>query len=331
MVQQNFVANMSSTRRNVQSKQKEVMHKCAVWHSQHKSAGHIGEAMFRHHPLNNTVPEGSGLHGWDIFSCDQQTWDCVNNMCVHEQPFNAPFRVAMQGYTGVLVGSKEWGRPGDGKCVWATMSREPVSRLVSAFFYCQYGSGFDPLCGRTVLHAKNATIQEWAQHWGNFLFRELLLNTDMRQFAEKQPDFHPENYSCRHEAWLSWKYQLNGGDDPRTESGKSNLMELRKHMTGRASPLYDIHGVVEMWEETMTLFDEIMPMAGASWVHDASGIDDSHGSGAWKAEEVRVLQAARADPVILAELAADIELYNHVILPEFKKRVESFKQSTVLH
>jgi hypothetical protein len=32
----------------------------------------------------------------------------------------------------------------------------------------------DPLCG-SRLDPNNATVHQWAEHWGNFLLRELML------------------------------------------------------------------------------------------------------------------------------------------------------------
>ena len=31
----------------------------------------------------------------------------------------------------------------------------------------------DPLCANSVLSAANASLEQWAEHWGNFLLREL--------------------------------------------------------------------------------------------------------------------------------------------------------------
>jgi len=61
------------------------------------------------------------------------------------------------------------------RCRWFTMVREPIDRLVSSYFHCKLNA-MDPLCASSILNAKRATIEQWAEHWGNYLFRELMLH-----------------------------------------------------------------------------------------------------------------------------------------------------------
>jgi len=143
-----------------------------------------------------------------------------------------------------------------------------------------------------------------------------MLNTDLHAFAMSQPDFNVSSKNCHNEAWVQQKDQFNGGDDPRTASGKKNLVEVTKHLKGKASPLYDVYGVVEMWNETMTLFDDKLPLA-KSWVGAGGKLHAGHGSRDYKAEEEKLLAQAKKDPVILEELQADITLYHDVIVPMF--------------
>lgn len=303
---------------------------CVVYHSQHKSAGRTIEATLGCQPLKGS---GFSAKGWrppeigkHIGVCDNETWDCERQACNISKDWDYEpsqlTRIAYRGYTGTLVGSEDFGRPGDGRCVWATMAREPISRLLSAFYYCKYGWNKDPLCGNSRLEAANATIHQFAKHWGNYLFRELMWHDDLLKFAQKQKTFRFQ-HSCSNEPWLQFKDRLNGGDDPRTESGKANLEEVKKHLLGHASPLYDVFGVVEMWNETMAMFDDKMPLTDFTWADFTATFKASHGSDAWKAEEKRALEKAQKDPVLLSELAGDLDLYWSVIRPALKRRMKS--------
>lgn len=118
---------------------------CLVWHSQHKSAGMV---------LANTLKKGKTNEGFmpSHYMCDRKTWNCSAQECLHDKRVSPKTnRLAMRGYTPMLSERDEWRND---KCIWATMSRDPVSRLVSAYYYCQFDSPGDPLCGKSQLRAK---------------------------------------------------------------------------------------------------------------------------------------------------------------------------------
>merc|ERR1719454_2368469 len=177
------------------------------------------------------------------------------------------------------------------------MSREPVSRLISALFYCRNEWSKDPLCGYLRIDAKTATIRDWANHWGNFLFRELMQNPQLREAAASRASYNASKNVCSDKGldpWLQFKEQLNGGDDPRTEDGHLNLQAVKEALRGEGGwqPLYDVYGVVEMWNETMALLDESFPLAGDSWVLSGDRRITDHGSSDYKQEELDTLDKA---------------------------------------
>merc|ERR1712039_1147752 len=144
------------------------------------------------------------------------------------------------------------------------MSREPISRIVSAYMYCK--NVYDQLCGNSRFNFEKGTFKDFAEHWGNFLFRELLLFPDMSDVAKKQPNFQDRNFSCANEPWLQWKDRLNGGDDPKTKSGKENLKALISRLEKHPRAFYDINGILEKWDESLAMFDEWMPLRfGRTW------------------------------------------------------------------
>lgn len=56
-------------------------------------------------------------------------------------------------------------------CKWFTIFRHPVSRLVSAFYFCQTRVT-DPLCAANVMRADEVDIYAFAEHWTNFGLRQ---------------------------------------------------------------------------------------------------------------------------------------------------------------
>lgn len=309
--------------------------KCVVFHSQHKSAGMMVENNLFWIPQN-----GSGLTAreWHAtrdckLRCDMETWDCEAQSCSAQVDYSCQSggsgtRIAYRGYTPVLSGTADWGSPGDGKCTWLTMSRDPVARLVSSYTYCKNFWNKDPLCGYERLDAQTASLQDWAYHWGNYLFRELLWHPELHKLATSRKTCSQDGYDCnrrpKDSPWVQFKDQLDGGDDPHTEDGALNLQAVKEALTSKNKPLYDAVGVVEMWNESMALFDEWMPLEGTSWI--AAGLlKADHHSGDWADEERENLHKARQDPEVLRALSADIELYNEIILPNFEKYATQHK------
>lgn len=56
-------------------------------------------------------------------------------------------------------------------CRWFTVFRHPVSRLVSAYYFC-HSKFRDPLCAAGVLRAEEADLLTFARHWTNFGLRQ---------------------------------------------------------------------------------------------------------------------------------------------------------------
>lgn len=314
--------------------------KCVVFHSQHKSAGRTVERALSWYPL-----QGGGFEqlAWKQeqtckLVCDQPSWNFEQQKClesergyVQECSRNHQY-LAYRGYTPTLSGHPKFGHAGAGPCVWATMSREPVSRLVSAFYYCKDGNEGDPLCGRSSgfdWKAKDIKLIDFAKLWGNFLLREIMFHPEVKEFAAKQEGYNGTLGTIFQEPWFQYKTKLNGGDDTRTKSGALNLARVAEHLDGKRGALYDVFGVVEMWNETMLAFDERMPLEHKSWL-TASALDDTHGSEKYKDEEKAELRRALNNDKIKAELNGDLFLYWKVIVPRFKAYVEDHQNRWLL-
>ena len=116
---------------------------------------------------------------------------------------------------------------------------------------------------------------------------------------------------------------MNGADDPRTAAGAAALRKVvsRLKTTGKAS-MFDAVGVFERWDDSMRLFDLVIPFQEASmtWRSQTSEHKNSHGSEVWGGDKERC-SARLARVGLCAMLAADLQLYNEVMLPQFESTV----------
>lgn len=99
--------------------------------------------------------------------CDTAHWlqgDDVTREAAARMKLGKPHAVAAGGYTEGLR------RDVGDSCKWFVVFRHPISRLVSAYFYCKVIPN-DPLCSSTIVQARTSSLQEFAEHWGNFGLR----------------------------------------------------------------------------------------------------------------------------------------------------------------
>ena len=292
---------------------------CLVFHSQHKSAGHTIVQVLTHEPLR-----ASGLtrYAWANCDacrhrCDARNWDYAADTCssvasVPTDPRAAPLRLLTHGGALSLATSPAWSHRSG--CMWTTTFREPISRLVSSLFYCRAEVAnrplehVDSLCAANHLDPRNATVREWAAHWGNYLLRELLQHPDLSPLARPAARAVPVT-----PPWYNAKQRLAGADSTETAAGRANLAAVHRRLagTGEDAPLFSAIGLAERWEESCAVFDRAMPLREGSWLNATGRWRDSHGSEAYAAEEEAALAAARSDAVVRARLDADLSLYEH--------------------
>ncbi len=82
----------------------------------------------------------------------------------------SPFNVMSGGHTEALRRSPAV----DSTCRFFTMFRHPISRMVSAYFYCQVYPG-DEACASEIVRAGDVDLLTFAKHWSNFAVRQFAL------------------------------------------------------------------------------------------------------------------------------------------------------------
>ena len=320
---------------------------CLVLYAQHKSAG-----LAAMHLLNAWLKVAYGRV--DVWTCDNKLWDWSFFGCPSAlgEPTNAtpsmshtfPLprglpsiggpRMLVNGLVLPLAGAAPWARPG---CRWLTIFREPVARMVSALYYCKQLAAagqlllqhdphalvpHDPLCGEAHLNLTSATPLSFACHWGNYAFRELLLHPRLHSLASAESTpVVTRGPLHRDPVWWVWRRHLQGGDDPTTAAGAANFAALRRELPH----MFDLIGVVERWDELCALLNQLLPVPGFDFAAAATRIDGSHGSAAWKAQQVAALVEARAEPAVRRHIEADIALYEGSVLPLFDRQLRMGK------
>ena len=320
---------------------------CIVFHEQHKSAGstiihvlraHGSVALASHQVGTKQHAALSDIRrGIALTRCDTATWSLNAATCSFAKRFaymrSDGGRILMGGYAMALAAHESFHRP---RCKWMTIFREPISRLVSSYLYCRRLTKDrklrpDPLCANGVLNASSASIEEWAEHWGNFLLRELLLHPKLRprrleNSLERALQIDPvrANGSVAGDGgkltavWMLHKLVLKGADDPRTRAGEDALRSAAALLN--SSSMFDGFGVVERWKESMQRFDHLMPLGGpGTWLNESTAHRNDHKSGLSKDQEAQILRAAKVSSVVREALRGDLYLYHNVVLPLFDR------------
>jgi hypothetical protein len=300
-----------------------LVNKCVVFHALHKSAGRTLVATLTVEPLAG-YPVGTQNTN---VRCDEKQLFIARPSCPVPDTLKEPY-IGTAGYAHTLSDGQDLF--GHANCKYITMFREPISRLVSAYYYCNHGNPGDPLCGSNRLKAGSASIEEWADHWGNYLFRELLLYPPLRK--EVMPNgtascdalcqvrgnesYQGDNF------WYKWKIALGEGQDLKSAAGQRNMQLLKQHLLGSdgVQPFYDAVGITTQWENSMKLFDKVAPLH-ASWKPLSDKYHETHGSGEWVSEERSTLERAMTNQHVLKALEADLKIYNDIVIPLFKQAV----------
>ena len=140
------------------------------------------------------------------------------------------------------------------------MFRDPKERLVSAFIYCIYRQPQDQCCGWNRFYEdqhydkmrepekaamrRNASIVDFARHWGSFGFRQFLINDESINYEKivGTPKL----------LWPAWyaiaqMFAEDGLDTDRTVKGRARLADV----IGQIEREVAVVGIVERWDETV--------------------------------------------------------------------------------
>lgn len=230
--------------------------------------------------------------------------------------------VLMGGYTEALRGD-----PTFKDCVWLTIFRHPIPRLVSAFFYCKIKAR-DPCCGANKMPAEaRDNITAFAKHWGNFAVRQFALGLIP---AEDVLDYIHETegttYDCiKDSGWYALKLYLEGkstypGSITHEDGALYGMLQRIKNVVAEK---FTAVGILEEFNTTISLFETALPIPGVNWQRGFLRFGVQNEDNDYKDKEKQVLAEAWANSELKSYLELDIMLYEHAV-DVFHKQVQFY-------
>lgn len=120
-----------------------------------------------------------GGHRYTVYDSVRWKWgDFKTNHFHGRVAGGTAWQVVAGGYTEALrraATSDDITATAGATCVFFTLFRHPISRMVSAYFYCQ-SFPQDSACASMILRARDVDLLTFAKHWSNFGLRQFALN-----------------------------------------------------------------------------------------------------------------------------------------------------------
>lgn len=227
-----------------------------------------------------------------------------------------------EGATGITAGGYTEALRGEmGEiCKWFVMFRHPVSRLVSAYYYCQ-ARPIDVACASSIVKAKDVSLEDFARHWGNFAFRQLVLGflpaDPMLEFFGKKGPFREYPGWYRVKAYLNHQGSLSGGDETTV------MYDMLHDVWNLIRDQFDVVGILEEFHTSLTLLDRVLQIPNVNWTSSFSAIGVRNEDQRFARLKAETLESAWTNSDIKGYMTLDLLLYEHA--------VEVFKQQAKLH
>lgn len=266
--------------------------------------------IFTHMPKSGGSTVKAILYGWfgreNAFLYNSDAWKLGEKHAASFELQDASrsrrWRLAAGGYAEVLR------RHGGQRCTWFTLFRHPISRLVSAFYFCRKKPR-DQACASAAVLADDVDLVAFARLWGSY---------GLRQFSLGGLDVDAVMRSARSDeereklpGWYLVKQLLlsmSGGDD-----ADAALVDALEPAKALLRDEYTAVGILEEFNTTLHLFDSVLAMPGLDWISFGRQRIVNKNKKFGRAETAAALEAAWNDERIKHFLRLDIELYEHAV------------------
>eukprot|EP00752_Nemacystus_decipiens_P012637 g11192.t1 len=286
--------------------------------------------------------------GYRLYLFDTQEWtDGVKEST--ERYLQQNNTITMGGYAEAL-------RPyGAQDCKWFTIFRHPISRLVSAYYYCKVHRS-DQLCAtRARNRADSNDLVGFARHWGNhglqqfvlgFVKAEDIVPQDEEAWAATAATGHAclrpfERGNIAEGGCPGWYLlklfverrsacigQASAGGDSECEESTMPYSLNQEWMHRFLQPVMDILsekyaavGLLERWNASMRLFQATLEMPGMDWLGAFETTGRANALSHSQLERQETLREAWDDPEIRGLVWLDLVLYDHAVTV-FNKQAE---------
>ncbi|CAM9419432.1 unnamed protein product [Laminaria digitata] len=242
------------------------------------------------------------------------------------------WNVVAGGYTDALRRSSVVEK----NCQWFTMFRHPISRMVSAYYYCKRAPK-DKACASEVVNANDVDLVAFAKHWGNFAMRQFALSLvsadDVVEFLETDAflEMLPANVRKVEKipGWYLLKMYLDSDKalaaavSEYGDISDAALYEMLQPVQDLLRDKYDAVGILEEFDSTLSLFEAALDMPGVEWNRQFTSGGKQKRNDRFEKEKGVALAEAWTNSEIKKYLCLDILLYEHA--------VDVFHQQTKAH
>lgn len=229
------------------------------------------------------------------------------------------WHVVAGGYTDALRRSSVV----ENKCKWFTMFRHPISRMVSAYFYCKRAPK-DKACASEVVNPNEVDLVAFAKHWGNFATRQFVLSLvdadAVMEYSRTDAARETLPSSVRRVSklpgWYLLKMYLHADKAAASKYGgipEAEMYDMLQPVQDLLRDTYDAIGILEDFENTLSLFDAALAMPGVDWHKQFTSEGPQKKNDRDKEEKEVALAEAWTSSEIKKYMQLDILLYEHAV------------------
>ncbi|CAM9141477.1 unnamed protein product, partial [Laminaria digitata] len=207
-------------------------------------------------------------------------------------------------------------------CKWFTVSRHPISRMVSAYYYCQKVPG-DQICATHVLDASQVDLVTFAKHWGNLAMRQFVLSIisidDVMEFshANAVQESSPEARKHMHGApgWYLIKLYLENQNRAFKNGSipEAGLYAMLQPVQDLLRDQYSAIGILEEYNTTLSLFNAALDMPGVDWHQLFGSVGQVNVNNKSNDEKAVMMAEASTNSEIKKYMQLDLLLYEHTV------------------
>lgn len=281
--------------------------KCWVFTHLNKAGGSTVKSMLKNIWGTRYINYGGGeWHRGDGYS------QSVAEDLVHGQKWS----VVGGGYVEALRRSNTV----ESKCKWFTVFRHPISRLVSAYYFCKVSGS----CASELLDAKLVDLTTFAKHWGNYAMRQFVLSfvsiDDVMEYSRtdtvkqtfprtvKNPSLIPGWYFVK--LYLDNHMQAPVDDELPDRALYTMLQPVQDLLRDQ----YSAVGILEEYNTTLSIFNAALAMPGVDWHETFLSVGHVNANNKFKDEKAATLAEAWTNSEIKQYLQLDLLLYEHAVV-----------------
>lgn len=219
--------------------------------------------------------------------------------------------VAAGGYTEALRRTDAFAND---KCRWFTVFRHPVSRMVSAYYYCRQDPT-DQLCASAVVPARTNDLEAFAKHWGNYAVRQFALN--LVTFGEVVDDLSTRLPPAvlKLPGWYMLKrhFHERGGSTELGRTSNASMFAMLQPVQDLLRDRYVAVGLLEEFNTTLSLFNVALDMPGMDWHREFANVGKENVDVHHASEKREDLKEALTNSEIKKHMWLDLLLYDHAV------------------